>query len=671
MAQLATSFQEYGAWRDALAGAIGQMRRWLEQSQLLEADGARRLDLALDRLGEDKLVIAFVAEFSRGKSELINAIFFADYGRRILPSSAGRTTMCPTELMYDESLPPCIRALPIETRARLGTTADFKRAAAEWRVFPVDTTSPDGMLQAFKLVAETVKVSVDEARMYGLFDPEDPDQALAIDKKGMVEISRWRHAVINFPHPLLRQGLVILDTPGLNAIGTEPELTLSLVPSAHAVLFVLAADTGVTKSDLDVWRHIVGDNGDGHNHIAVLNKIDGLWDSLKSDAEIDAEVQRQVLSVSKTLELAPERVFPVSAQKGLVAKVTGDTKLLTQSRLPSLESALVDLLVPAKQRIVREQALAVVERIAAETRQALAARERGLIEQLYELRALQGKNQSSIERMLIRAQGEQRDFEENVRKIVAARVVLSKLAEQAYAPLRLDSLRARVLEARERMRKVRLSPQFISTVRDYFASLRELLRQSNAKLLEIEQMVLGVQRRFAEDLGWSTQPPMPFSLDTYLADLERAEAAYRTHFGAVAVLTRDKWALIERFFDTVVSKSREIFAAAERDTEAWVRSLLPPLEVQVREQRAQLRKRAESVARIRDAQESLDERIGQLEEALEDVQLRLDEVKSHLARVKQMAERDAHAVPAGAHAPSATRPPADDADVPAYLRVEI
>ncbi|MFZ5540120.1 MAG: dynamin family protein [Pseudomonadota bacterium] len=662
MAQLATSFQEYGAWRDSLAGAIGQLRRWLEQSQLLEADAARRLDVALDRLGEDKLVIAFVAEFSRGKSELINAIFFADYGRRILPSSAGRTTMCPTELLYDESLPPCIRALPIETRARLGTTTDFKKASAEWRVFPVNTSSPDGMLHAFRLVAETVKVSVDEARMYGLFDPDDPDQALAIDKHGMVEISRWRHAVINFPHPLLKQGLVILDTPGLNAIGTEPELTLSLVPSAHAVLFVLAADTGVTKSDLDVWRHIVGDSGSAHNHIAVLNKIDGLWDALKSEAEVDAEVQRQVASVSRTLDLAPERVFPVSAQKGLVAKVTDDTRLLQLSRLPALEGALVDLLVPAKQRIVRDQAIAVVERVNTEVRQALAARERNLIEQLYELRALQGKNQSSIERMLIRAQGEQREFEDNVRKIVAARVVLSKLSEQAYAPLRLESLRGRVLEARERMRKSRLTPQFLAAVKDYFAQLRELLRASSAKLLEIEQMVLGVQRRFAEELGWSTPPPMPFSLDTYIAELERAEAAYRNHFGALAVLTRDKWSLIERFFDTVVSKSREVFAAAERDAEAWVRSLLPPLEVQVREQRAQLKKRAESVARIRDAQESLDERIGQLEEALEDVQSKLDELKQLGSRARQIAEREPAPAPLRA---------ANDAETPAYLRVEI
>lgn len=663
MAELANSFHEYGAWRDALANAIVQMRQWLGQTQLLENDASRRLDVALDRLGEDKLVIAFVAEFSRGKSELINAIFFADYGKRILPSAAGRTTMCPTELMYDESLPACIRALPIETRARLGSTTDFKRATGEWRVFPVNTDSADGMLQAFKMVSETVRVSVDEARLYGLYDPDDPDQALALDAQGQVEISRWRHAVINFPHPLLKQGLVILDTPGLNAIGTEPELTLSLVPNSHAVLFVLAADTGVTKTDLEVWRHIVGDSGSNNNHIAVLNKIDGLWDALKTEEEIEREIDRQVHSVSRTLDLGLDRVFPVSAQKGLVAKVTGDVRLLGHSRLPALETALVDLLVPAKSRIVREQTLAAVERVGQEVRNALGARERGLIEQLYEMRALQGKNQSSIERMLLRAQSESREFEDNVRKIVAARVVLSKLSEQVYENLRLDALRKQVLEARERMRKVRLSPQFFGVVRDYFAALRDLLRQANVRLLEVEKMVVGVQRRFAEDLGWSLQPPMAFSLDTYLAEMERAESAYKSHFGALAVLTRDKWSLIERFFDTVVSKSREVFAAAERDTEAWIRSLLPPIEVQVREQRAQLKKRAESVQRIRDAQESLDERISVLEDALEEVQSRLAELKHFSGRVHQLASREPQASDVAAAASARKQP--------AYLRVEI
>ncbi len=634
MSELVSSFQDLGAWRDALATSIDRLRRWLAAGQLLDTDAARRLDLAQDRLTGDKLVIAFVAEFSRGKSELINAIFFADYGRRILPSAAGRTTMCPTELMYDESLPPCIRALPIETRARIGNTADFKRSAVEWRVFPLHTDSTEGMLEAFKLVAETVRVHSDEARVYGLYDAEDPDQSAAVDAAGMIEISRWRHAIINFPHPLLKSGLVILDTPGLNAIGTEPELTLSLIPSAHAILFVLAADTGVTRSDLGVWRHIVGSEARDANHMAILNKIDGLWDELKTTEEIDAEVRRQVASVAETLHIDASRIFPVSAQKGLVAKVTHDEALLAQSRLPALEAALVDLLVPAKRNLVHQQTVAVVERVMTEVRQTLTARERSLVEQLYELRALQGKNQSSIQRMLLRAQSEQREFEENVRKIFATRSVLTHLAEEAFRHVRLDALRTCVLGTRDRMRKARLTPQFIGITHEYFDELRQLLRSASAAMAEIEKMIIGVQRLFAEQVGWSLPPPMSFSLNTYIAEIEELETAYRSHFGALSLLTRDKWSLIERFFDTVVTKSRAIFAAAERDAEAWVRSLLPPLEMQVREQRQQLKKRTDSVTRIRDAQDSLDERIGQLEDALQEAQQMLGELKRHGDRIR-------------------------------------
>ena len=97
------------------------------------------------------------------------------------------------------------------------------------------------------------------------------------------------------------------------------------------------------------------------------------------------------------------------------------------SRLPLLEEALIELLVPAKQKIVRDQTVAVSSASPAELRQALNARERSVIEQLYELRSLQGKNQSSIERMTQRALAEQHEFEEVVRRIVAARLVHSKL----------------------------------------------------------------------------------------------------------------------------------------------------------------------------------------------------------------------------------------------------
>jgi DNA repair exonuclease SbcCD ATPase subunit len=66
---------------------------------------------------------------------------------------------------------------------------------------------------------------------------------------------------------------------------------------------------------------------------------------------------------------------------------------------------------------------------------------------------------------------------------------------------------------------------------------------------------------------------------------------------------------------------------------------LPPIELQVREQRAQLRKRAESISKIRDAEGSLDDRIGELEEALEDAQGKLAALKRLTDRVRDIAAR--------------------------------
>ena len=100
---LAKQFAAYAAWRTGLSAQLVEFQSWLTHNELSDAQTDLRLAQLLDRLREDRLNVAFVAEFSRGKSELINAIFFAEYGSRMLPSSAGRTTMCPTELLFDEA----------------------------------------------------------------------------------------------------------------------------------------------------------------------------------------------------------------------------------------------------------------------------------------------------------------------------------------------------------------------------------------------------------------------------------------------------------------------------------------------------------------------------------------------------------------------------------------
>ncbi|MCL4745936.1 MAG: dynamin family protein, partial [Burkholderiaceae bacterium] len=328
-----------------MADSLRRYASWLEGAELGDASVRSRIERLVARLREDRLSIAFVAEFSRGKSELINALFFSDYGQRIVPSTAGRTTMCPTELLYDPARPASIRLLPIESRLGEESFAELRADASAWHEIAIRPGDAQNVADAFSSVRETRRALIEQAAELGLYSRDDPDSPVHPDADGTVEIPRWRHAIVNLPDPLLQTGLVVIDTPGLNAIGSEPELTLNLIPSADAVLFVLAADAGVTRTDIDVWReHICPAHDSGR--FVVLNKIDGLWDELRDEPQIDREIAQQVASVSRMLELEPQRVFPVSAQKGLVAKIQSDPALLRRSRLPELEHALSTELVP-------------------------------------------------------------------------------------------------------------------------------------------------------------------------------------------------------------------------------------------------------------------------------------------------------------------------------------
>ena len=194
-------FSAYSEWRMQLSRSIASFRKWLADNELADAQTDLRLQSLLDKLREDRLQVAFVAEFSRGKSELINALFFADFGDRILPSTAGRTTMCPTELQYDPDKPAAIELLPIETRESDAGISEYKHYPDEWTTRALDTASAAAMQQALHSVSEVIEVPVETAERYGFACEDGGPTGPRRTDAGHVEIPRWRHAVINFPHP--------------------------------------------------------------------------------------------------------------------------------------------------------------------------------------------------------------------------------------------------------------------------------------------------------------------------------------------------------------------------------------------------------------------------------------------------------------------------------------
>jgi hypothetical protein len=635
---LGTSFNEkfdqHGTWRRDFALRLKLLAEWMKDHELLDAAVEERLRRLEDRVRADKVMVAFVGEFSRGKSELINAVFFAGYGRRIMPASAGRTTMCPTEMGYDAEVPPCLRLLPIETRLQPQALMEWRMVPEKWTRIDLDVNDPNQLSVALGKVAETRRVTQEDARALGFWQRETPEDNPLVDAQGLVEIPMWRHALINIAHPLLKQGLVILDTPGLNAIGAEPELTVSLIPQAHAVVFILGADTGVTKSDLTIWReHLMSGSDSTGTRLVVLNKIDTLWDALSSPDQVQSQIERQRASTAEILGISIQQVIPVSAQKGLVAKVTDDAALLSLSCLSALEDALGRDIMGQRQKVLGVAVASGITDLRTETGRVINIRRCDLTEQMMELKGLQGKNSAVIKNMRSRISQEQTEFDLGGAKIHAVRSVHMKLLRDVFNVLGPVTLKQQM----EQLIKVLCQKGFKLGVKrayaDTFAQLRASLQQVQSTTAEIQSMLAATFRQLNAEHGFSLQAPTEPLMAGYLHDLDRVERSHLHYLGLGNAYRLAQPEFADRLVRALSTRLRSIHETALGDIELWSKSAAAQLDVQLRERRRNFSRRLEAIDRIQQASGGLDDRIVDIQtqgDALSQLNTKLAELTDYL-----------------------------------------
>lgn len=647
-------FDEYGQWRREFALQLKRLSQWMKDHGLLDAAVEERLQRLELQVRSDKVMVAFVAEFSRGKSELINALFFAGYGRRIMPASAGRTTMCPTELGYDAAVAPCLRLLPLETRLQTQALTEWRAVPEKWMQVDLDVNDPAQLARALEKVAEVSYVSQEDARALGLWHDDSPEENPPVRADGLIEVPKWRHALINIAHPLLKQGLVILDTPGLNAIGAEPELTVSLIPQAHAVVFILGADTGVTKSDLSIWREHLVTEGGTDTRLVVLNKIDTLWDALSTPEQVQAQIDKQVATSAETLGLPREQVIAISAQKGLVAKITGDQALLQASQLPVLELALAKGVMGQRQNILNTAVAAGICELKNEAGRAITMRRRDLAEQLSELRSLRGKNISVIKHMRSRIEQEQAEFDGSGTRIFAVRSVHLKLLRDVIDLLSTPTLRIELEDLTRALKQPGIKLGVKKAYGRTFARLREGLQKSQALCGEIQSMLNSSFRELNAEFGFSLQAPAQPDLARYSRDLELIERSHLQYLGVGNVLKLSRADFCERLIRALATRLRVVYESALGEVELWNKSAASQLDAQLRERRRNFGRRLEAIERIQQAASGLDERIYEIddqEQVLNELDAKLAELTSLLLRAPLPAEMQS-AIVAGAAAMS-------------------
>ena len=615
---LNNEIEHYSKWRSGVSDAVQELSTFLKSNNVTDLRTHHQFENVLGALADDNLSVAFVAEFSRGKSEMINTIFFGNYKRRVLPSGSGRTTMCPTELMYDPNLPSSIRLLPIESRKDERALYELKKDKDLWHEIEFDADDVESVSAAMTGMIENKLVSKSYATQlkFDLKEDENSEIGLPLNEFDEVEIPSWRHAIINLPHPLLEQGLVILDTPGLNAIGAEPELTINQLSTAHTVVFILSHDTGVTSTDLELWKqHLDGESaGTNKNQrkLVALNKIDSLWDGIRSEKEIATEIDSQVGATAKTLNLHPDNIFPVSAQKGLLAKLNDDDELLERSNIPSLENAIADKLIPEKRKIVVEKVRSSLEEILDSASTILDNRLKDADEHIAELKQLSSKNTDVISHIMIKVQSEKSSLEKDMQRYQALRAVYSKETTKLARTLSSDRLEKLIAVTKHNMAKCATSITLQKTISKFFERFNYYIDSGINQANEIAVLSENITRDFEQDHGIANFRVRRLRLEKFKQEVSRLETKHRHLQDTKTLFFREQMSITNRFYESVCQASRKIMSRALQDATNWNNNLMVPMETYVREHHTQLRRRLESVKRIHKASDTVEQRLQEL-----------------------------------------------------------
>jgi GTPase SAR1 family protein len=602
-------FSDYKKWRDDLVVIIGNYHAWLQDQELIDGEDDLRIFELLKALESDKLKVAMVGEFSRGKTELINAIFFADYKQRLLPTEAGRTTMCPTELRYDENHPPSIQLLPIETRKTAETIAEYKRSPTSWATVSLELDDPKKMTQAFSEIVATKQVSPAEAQELGLYSAAIPGTGTT------VRVPVWRHAIINYPHPLLKQGLVVIDTPGLNSLGSEPELTISMLPNAHVILFVLAADTGVTKSDLQVWQeHVcVARVESNKGCMVVLNKVDTLSDELRHEDAIVASISRQTQETAATLKVSKDQVVPVSAQQGLIGKIMYDEALVRKSRLPILEHKLSEEIIPAKQALLRDRVVQEIGGIIETTRATIDARVVAAKQELHELRNMRGKNKDVIQEMVKKVARDQEIYDQELKNVDSTRKALTRQVKMLLTFLSMSAFDKLIKKTRRDMKGSWTTYGLKEGMKTFFDGATQTMDKVYQQTDKIKGQVEAIYTQFHVEHGLTKIKQESFVLQPFVDELERLHKEAEVFRESTIMVMTEQHFVIKKFFIALVSRARQLFNDCNRAAGQWSRAIMAPVFAQINEHKLMVDQRFENLKKIHRSLDDLNGRIAFLE----------------------------------------------------------
>lgn len=257
----------------------------LEQLQAMIAatlpDSPQAKDIRelLEDIRQDYYTVVVVGEFKNGKSTFVNALL----QQNLMPVDVTPTTATINAVFYGEQ--PRLQIL-----------------------------KNNGELEEQPLSLEALQAYT----VSGDFNPDE-----------------LKYLKMYVPSPLLKNRVVLVDTPGVNDLNKHREdITLQFIPRADVVLFMLDLTAPVKRTEELFLRNTLLDQGID-NIVYVANFMDRIEEE-EIDDTLDTLTRRLVNITGQKQPV----IFPLSALNALEGKISGDEELIRFSGIAALEEKI-------------------------------------------------------------------------------------------------------------------------------------------------------------------------------------------------------------------------------------------------------------------------------------------------------------------------------------------
>lgn len=329
--------KEYAARQKRLTGIIQEASGLVQKLDMEHC--AQVLQQLRQKISSDTFKIMVMGNFKNGKSTFINALL----GQEILPAYAVPTTAIINEIKYGEKPKAVLHFLnPLPEKMYDGIP---EKALTHMRRFQMKDVPP-------------IEMPVDEIEDFVVIP-------MGMEHKEAIKQSPFEKVELFWPLDLLKDGVEIVDSPGLNENPVRTQVTMEYLSKADAIIFVFSALAMGSAGEIAYIDDTLRKNGFGEQSLfCVVNR----FDQLTSERE-----QQRLRKFSDNL-LAPytKHVYYTSAYKGLVGQLQNNPAMLDESKIPAVETALADYLAnergkiklatPARElvRVIRQDALETI-----------------------------------------------------------------------------------------------------------------------------------------------------------------------------------------------------------------------------------------------------------------------------------------------------------------------